>query len=102
MVSGERREQGVVDSIDEDGTGFAQLAERDIKIPFKLTEMLDADNDCSVGDEVEFTTIMVKYKIGFLYESTTKYNSTSPSKKKSRCARIDNRLRVPKIIYSRQ
>lgn len=60
VVSGERREQGVVDSIDEDGTGLVQLAERDMKIPFKLTEMLDVDHDCAVGDEVEFTTIMVK------------------------------------------
>lgn len=60
MVSGERREQGVVDSINENGTGFVQLAERDLKIPIKLTEMLDVDHDCAVGDEVEFTTIMVK------------------------------------------
>ncbi len=59
IVSGERREQGVIDSIDDDGTGYVQLAERDVKIPFKLTEMLDVEKDFAVGDEVEFTIIMV-------------------------------------------
>ena len=58
-VSGERREQGVIDSIDEDGTGYVRLAERDMKVYFKLTEMLDVDRDVAVGDEVEFTLIMV-------------------------------------------
>lgn len=58
-VSGERREQGVIDSIEDDGIGFIQLAERDIKVTFKLTEMLDVDADCTVGDEVEFTIILV-------------------------------------------
>ncbi|XP_065221818.1 cold shock domain-containing protein E1 isoform X1 [Planococcus citri] len=57
VVSGERREQGVVDSIEEDGTGLLQPAERDVKIPFKLTEILDVDRECAVGDEVEFTII---------------------------------------------
>lgn len=59
IVSGERREQGIIDSINEDGTGYLKLAERDAKIAFKLTEMLDVDRDFAVGDDVEFTTIQV-------------------------------------------
>lgn len=58
-VSGERREQGIVDSIEEDGTGLLQPAELDLKVPFKLTELLDVDRECAVGDEVEFTLIQV-------------------------------------------
>lgn len=57
IVSGERREQGLIDSINDDGTGYVQLAERDVKILFKLTEMLDVDQDLAVGDHVELTTI---------------------------------------------
>lgn len=59
IVSGERREQGLIDSINDDGTGYVQLAERDVKILFKLTEMLDVDQDLAVGDHVELTTIQV-------------------------------------------
>lgn len=59
VVSGERREQGVIDSLDEDGTGLLQPAERDVKIHFKVTELLDVDRECAVGDEVEFTIIQV-------------------------------------------
>lgn len=59
VVSGERREQGVIESISEDGTGYIRLAERDFKVTFKLTEMLDVDKDFAIGDEVEFTLIMV-------------------------------------------
>lgn len=58
-VSGERREQGTIDSIEEDGTGLLQPAELDFKLAFRLTELLDVDRECTVGDEVEFTIIQV-------------------------------------------
>ncbi|KAJ1525069.1 hypothetical protein ONE63_009914 [Megalurothrips usitatus] len=55
-VSGERREQGVVTAV-KDGYGFLRCVEREPKLFFHFSEVLDVDKDVSVGDEVEFTMI---------------------------------------------
>lgn len=57
-VSGERREQGVVTAV-KDGYGFLKCVEREPKLFFHFSEVLNVDKDVSVGDEVEFTMIQV-------------------------------------------
>lgn len=57
-VSGERREQGVIQSL-KDGFGFIRCVEREPRLFFHFNEVLDVDREISVGDEVEFTVIQV-------------------------------------------
>lgn len=59
-VSGERREQGVIQSL-KDGFGFIRCVEREPRLFFHFNEVLDVDREISVGDEVEFTVIQVSY-----------------------------------------
>jgi len=56
LVSGERREQGVVAALKE-GFGFLRCTERDTRLFFHFNEVLDVDHEISVGDEVEFTVV---------------------------------------------
>lgn len=56
MVSGERREQGVVASI-KDGFGFLRCVERETRLFFHFNEVLDVDHEVQVSDEFEFTVI---------------------------------------------
>lgn len=56
VVSGERREQGVVASI-KDGFGFLRCVERDLRLFFHFNEVLDVDTEVQVGDEFEFTVV---------------------------------------------
>lgn len=56
LVSGERREQGVVAALKE-GFGFLRCTERDTRLFFHFNEVLDADCEISAGDEVEFTVV---------------------------------------------
>jgi cold shock CspA family protein len=58
LVSGERREQGVVAALKE-GFGFLRCTERDTRLFFHFNEVLDVDREISVGDEVEFTVVQV-------------------------------------------
>lgn len=55
-VSGERREQGVVFSL-KDQFGFLRCVDRNVRLFFHFTEVLDTTREICVGDEVEFTTI---------------------------------------------
>ncbi|XP_017892359.1 cold shock domain-containing protein E1 isoform X1 [Ceratina calcarata] len=55
-VSGERREQGIIATL-KDGFGFIRCVDRDLRLFFHFKEILDADREISVGDEVEFTII---------------------------------------------
>lgn len=55
-VSGEKREQGVVSSL-KDGFGFLKCVERNVRIFFHFTEVLDTSRELCVNDEVEFTVI---------------------------------------------
>lgn len=57
-VSGERREQGVIQSL-KDGFGFIRCVEREPRLFFHFNEVLDVDREISVGDEVEFTVVQV-------------------------------------------
>ncbi|KAL3882334.1 hypothetical protein ACJMK2_028687 [Sinanodonta woodiana] len=52
--STERRELGVIASLKE-GFGFIQCAERDARMFFHYSELLESANQASVGGEVEFT-----------------------------------------------
>jgi len=58
LVSGERREQGVVAALKE-GFGFLRCTERDTRLFFHFNEVLDVDCEISVGEEVEFTVVQV-------------------------------------------
>ncbi|XP_037928242.1 cold shock domain-containing protein E1 [Teleopsis dalmanni] len=55
-VSGEKREQGVVASIKE-GFGFLRCVERNVRLFFHFTEVLDTTREIAANDEVEFTVI---------------------------------------------
>uniref|UniRef100_A0A7G3AQ78 Putative inner membrane n=1 Tax=Lutzomyia longipalpis TaxID=7200 RepID=A0A7G3AQ78_LUTLO len=55
-VSGEKREQGVVAALKE-GFGFLRCVERNTRLFFHFTEVLDTLREICVGDEVEFTMI---------------------------------------------
>ncbi|XP_053672561.1 cold shock domain-containing protein E1 [Anopheles nili] len=56
QVSGEKREQGVVASLKE-GFGFLRCVERNVRLFFHFTEVLDTSREISIDDEVEFTVI---------------------------------------------
>lgn len=53
-VSDERREQGMIHAL-KDGFGFIKCAERDARMFFHFSEVLDVKRTVAVGDEVEFT-----------------------------------------------
>ncbi|XP_075164340.1 cold shock domain-containing Unr [Haematobia irritans] len=55
-VSGEKREQGVIASLKE-GFGFIRSVERNVRIFFHYTEILDTSREIIVNDEVEFTVV---------------------------------------------
>uniref|UniRef100_A0A8D8YKE2 Cold shock domain-containing protein E1 n=1 Tax=Cacopsylla melanoneura TaxID=428564 RepID=A0A8D8YKE2_9HEMI len=59
VVSGERREQGVVTSVLlGEGYGWVRSAEREPRLLVKLGEVLDrTESEIKVNDEVEFTTV---------------------------------------------
>lgn len=56
LVSGEKREQGVVVSIKE-GFGFLRCVEREPRLFFHFNEILDSEREIQVGDEYEFTVV---------------------------------------------
>lgn len=58
VVSGERREEGVISGV-KDGSGYITCAERENKMYFRLTEMLDFTRAPKIGDDIEFTIIQV-------------------------------------------
>ncbi|XP_023294423.2 cold shock domain-containing protein E1 [Lucilia cuprina] len=55
-VSGEKREQGVISSLKE-GFGFIRCVERNVRIFFHYTEILDTSREIALNDEVEFTVV---------------------------------------------
>ncbi|XP_055841731.1 cold shock domain-containing protein E1 [Episyrphus balteatus] len=55
-VSGEKREQGIVSSL-KDGFGFLRCVERNVRLFFHFTEVLDTSREIALGDEVEFTCV---------------------------------------------
>lgn len=59
LVSGERREQGIVISLKE-GFGFLRCVDREPSIFFHFNEVLDVDREITVNDEVEFTVVQVR------------------------------------------
>ncbi|XP_075229426.1 cold shock domain-containing Unr isoform X2 [Lycorma delicatula] len=65
LVSGERREQGVIATL-KDGFGFLKCVEREPRIYFHFSEVLDVNRLLAVNDEVEFTVVQ---------DSTLTYNS---------------------------
>lgn len=57
-VSGEKREHGVIAAL-KDGYGFIKCADRDARLFFHYSELLDPENEISVNDEVMFTVAQV-------------------------------------------
>ena len=58
-VSGEKRECGVIAAV-KDGFGFINCAERDARMFFHFSEMMNTEKDIKVGEEVDFTVIQVR------------------------------------------
>lgn len=56
QLSGEKREQGVVAQL-KDGFGFIRCVERNARIFFHFTEVLETSREITVGDEIEFTCV---------------------------------------------
>jgi len=54
VVSGEKRETGVVAAIKE-GYGFIRCAERDSRVFFHFSEVITTEEDIDINTEVEFT-----------------------------------------------
>ena len=44
----------------KDGFGFIRCVDRDPRLFFHFTEVLDVDREITVGDEVEYTVIQVR------------------------------------------
>ena len=57
VVSGEKREQGVLLSVKEHSYGFIRCVERDQNLFFHLSEMVDPERGLQNKDEVEFTVV---------------------------------------------
>lgn len=57
LVSGEKREQGVVSS-KKDGYGFLRCVDRELKIFFHFNEVLDSEREIQVNI---FSTIIASY-----------------------------------------
>ena len=58
VVSGEKRETGVVAAIKE-GYGFIRCAERDSRVFFHFSEVITTEEDIDINTEVEFTVAQV-------------------------------------------
>jgi cold shock CspA family protein len=58
VVSGEKRETGVVAAVKE-GYGFIKCAERDARVFFHFSEVISLDEDVDQNSEVEFTMSQV-------------------------------------------
>jgi cold shock CspA family protein len=56
QLSGEKREQGVVVQL-KDGFGFIRCVERNTRLFFHFTEVLETSREITVGDEIEFTCV---------------------------------------------
>lgn len=56
LLSGEKREQGVVAQL-KDGFGFIRCVERNARLFFHFTEVLETSREICVGDELEFTCV---------------------------------------------
>lgn len=56
LVSGEKREQGMVVMM-KDGFGFLKCVEREARLFFHCSEVLDADREVNLNDEFEFTVV---------------------------------------------
>ncbi|KAF0294761.1 Cold shock domain-containing protein E1 [Amphibalanus amphitrite] len=57
LVSGEKREHGVLLSVKEHSYGFIRCVERDQNLFFHLSEMVDPERGLQNKDEVEFTVV---------------------------------------------
>lgn len=56
LLSGEKREHGVVAQL-KDGFGFIRCVERNARLFFHFTEVLETSREICVGDELEFTCV---------------------------------------------
>lgn len=57
-MSGEKREQGIISAL-KDGYGFIKCADREARMFFHYTELLDPQREIRLGEEVEFTVATV-------------------------------------------
>jgi len=55
-INGEKRETGVIAAV-KDGFGFITCAEREARMFYHFSELIDADKEIKIGEEVEFTVI---------------------------------------------
>jgi len=86
-VNGEVRETGVIAST-KDGFGFIRCAERDARMFFHFSEMLDPDQEVRQSEEVEFTVVQdpaspnrqVAIRINILPKGSVSFESVRPEK----------------------
>lgn len=70
-MSGEKREHGVIAALKE-GYGFIKCADRDARLFFHYSELLDPENEISINDEVMFTVAQVRLGPGGQMSSSYK------------------------------
>jgi len=86
-VNGEKRETGLIATI-KDGFGFIRCAEREVRMFFHFSEMMDPSIDIKVQDEVEFTIIQdptapsrqIGIRIKHLPRGTVTFDNVLPEK----------------------
>lgn len=86
-ISGEAREYGVIVSLKE-GFGFIRCAERDARMFFHFSEMLDPEGNIKLQEEVEFTVVQdpsspgrtIAIRIKNLPKGTVSFETTLPDK----------------------
>ena len=86
-VNGEKRETGVIASV-KDGFGFLRCAEREARMFFHFSEMLDPSKEVKQGEEVAFTIIQdptspnrqIAIRIKYLPKGTVSFDITSDKK----------------------
>lgn len=70
-MSGEKREHGVIAAL-KDGYGFIKCADRDARLFFHYSELLDPEHEISVNDEVMFTVAQVQSSLLYFFSRIKK------------------------------
>lgn len=86
-VNGENREKGVVAAV-KDGFGFITCADRDQRMFFHFSELMKANQEVKVGDELEFTVVQdptspsrqIAIRILHLPKGSVSFETTHPQR----------------------
>lgn len=86
-VNSEKRDTGIIATLKE-GFGFIRCAEREARMFFHFSEVMDTERDLKVQEEVEFTVIQdptsqsrqIAVRIKFVPKGTVSFETTLPEK----------------------